>query len=122
MVEELHEPLDNGQSESQPFSAVSLRVLELTELLKNLPMLVLGNPSSGIPHLNSHGLCAASGAKNDAAPVGITNCVGNQVAHDAIEQYGIASYEERVACYRKCEIFLARCGLVLDPDSLHEWA
>src|SRR6266576_32068 len=104
MAEELHEPLDDGQSQTQPLSAVSLRIVELTKLLKNFPMLVLGNPTSGIPDFNSYIIAAAPRTENDAAPVGVTNCVGNQVSHDTFEQYGVTAYKERVAHYRELKI------------------
>src|SRR6266850_1925236 len=101
MIEELQEPFDDGQPEAQPLSAVALRIVELTKLLKNLPMLVFGNPSSGIPDFNSYCRSAAPRAENDPAAVGITNCVGNQVSHHSFEQYGVAAYEQRVAHYRE---------------------
>src|SRR5579864_5649403 len=120
MVEELHEPLDDGQSQTQPLSAVPLRIVELTKLLKNLPMLVLWNPSSGIPDFNSHCIAAAPRTQNDPAPVGIANRVGNQVSHDSFEQHRVTAYKERVAHHREFKILLARYRLVLDPDSLHQ--
>ena len=94
MIQQFDQAFDDRQSEAEPFSAVSLRIFELTKLLKYLPMLVFRNSASGIPHFDSHCVSASARTENDASAICVANCVGNKVSHDAFKQDGIATHKQ----------------------------
>ena len=62
------------------------RVVELQELLKNVVPLVLGNADSGVPHLQCHPLTAPTARNQHAAPGGVAQRIGDEVAHHQAHQ------------------------------------
>src|SRR5262249_33292063 len=96
VIQQLHQALDDRQSQAQPFTPIALGVLQLTKLLKNFPMLVFWDAPAGVPDLDADEAGGAPGAQQDAPPVGVADCVGDEIAHDPLEQHRIAPDEQGV--------------------------
>src|SRR5262249_15789896 len=96
MVEEAHQTLDDRQLEPQALAAISLRIFQLAEFLKDFPMLVFRNTAPGIPDLDPNRLRRPPRTENDPAAIGVAHRVGEEVAHDPFQQHRITVYEQRV--------------------------
>src|SRR5581483_3103933 len=118
MIQQARQALHNGKPEPKPLAPVTLRVFELIKLPKNFRVALGWNAPAGIPHLDTDGIAPATATEHDAAPVGVTNRVGQQVADDPAEQGWVADDVHASLHYRQRNPLLARDWRVFEPDPI----
>ena len=76
VIEQVRQPLNDGQAQTEPLGTVPLDVVDLIEFLEDVVEPVLGNADTLIPHLNPQGLTAGPATDQDLSPHGIADRVG----------------------------------------------
>src|ERR1700733_14250787 len=90
MLEEVAEPLDDGQSHAQPSIAISLGVIYLIELPEDHFQLVGGNSESRVPPFQGNPFTVPPRGYQDPAASRVAQRVLNQVGEYPLEQQRVA--------------------------------
>src|SRR5437868_6692026 len=94
MAEQFADPTHDGKAEPQAETALACRISELMVLLENGLKLSRWDADARIPHLQANFVAIATAAEQNLAPLGVFDCVGEQVADHLREQQRIASHPQ----------------------------
>src|SRR5215475_15625001 len=92
MVEQTAQPVNNGKPETKPGSPVATRRAEAIELAEDVLLLILRNPSTGIPNLDTQVDTPLAATDDHAANAGVAYRIRNQIENDALQQDEVAAY------------------------------
>src|SRR4029453_3894827 len=88
MAEQPAQPVNNGKPETK----TGTRCAKAIELTENVLLLVLRNPRSGIPNLDTQVDTPRAATADHAAPAGVAYGIRNQIENDALQQDEVAAY------------------------------
>src|SRR5258706_12077163 len=108
MLEQPAQAIDDGKAESEAAAACAVGIAELAEFAEDILPLIVGNADAGVPHLDAQRLAAPPAADQDAAAIGITNGVGDEIEEDAPEQDAVALDPVPARQHPQAEPLLAR--------------
>src|SRR6266446_7017515 len=92
MVEQPTQPVNNGEPKPKAGAAVATRCTKAIELAEDVLLLILRNPTSGIPNLDTQVDAPFAATDDHAATAGIAHCIRNQIENDALQQDEVAAY------------------------------
>src|SRR6516164_3064932 len=91
MVKQPAQPVNNGKPETEAGAPVTLGV-EAIELAEDALLLILRNPRSGIPNLDTQVDTPLAATDDHAATAGVAYGIRNQIENDALQQDEVAAY------------------------------
>src|SRR5919201_5350631 len=92
MVEQPTQPVNNGKPQPEARGPLGARCAKAIELAEDVLLLILRNPSSGIPNFDTQVDASFAATDNHAATAGVAHCIRNQIENDALQQDEIAAY------------------------------
>ena len=99
MSEQAADAVRNGQPQPQPLYRLTALLWKALKLPEDLLVLIIGNTRAGVPHVNANGIVLAPTAKQDAAMLGITNGIGQQVLQHTPQQ-ALITFHHRITDHR----------------------
>src|SRR5215472_7260884 len=88
MVEQPAQPVNNGKPETK----TRTRCAKAIELTEDVLLLVLRNPRSGVPNLDTQVDTPLAATDDHAATAGVAYGIRNQIENDALQQDEVAAY------------------------------
>src|SRR6266498_2532097 len=94
MVEQPAQPVNNGKPKpkTKTGAPVATRCAKAIELAEDVLLLILRNPRSGIPNLDTQVDTPLAATDDHAATAGVVYCIRNQIENDALQQDEVAAY------------------------------
>ena len=92
MVEQPAQPVNNGKPKTKTGAPVATRCAKAIELAEDVLLLILRNPRSGIPNLDTQVDTPLAATDDHAATAGVAYCIRNQIKNDALQQDEVAAY------------------------------
>src|SRR6266436_2776548 len=92
MVEHPAQPVNNGKPKTKTGAPVATWYAKAIELAEDVLLLVLRNPRSGIPNLDTQVDTPLAGTDDHAATAGVAYGIRNQIENDALHQDEVAAY------------------------------
>src|SRR6516162_2392957 len=92
MVEQPPQPVNNGKPETKTRAPVAARCVKAIELAEDVLLLILRNPGSGIPNLDTQIDTPLAATDDHAATASVAYRIRNQIENDALQQDEVAAY------------------------------
>ena len=85
MVEQPAQPVNNGKPKTKTGAPVATRCVNAIELAEDVLLLILRNPRSGIPNLDTQFDTPLAATDDHAANAGVAYRIRNQIENDALQ-------------------------------------
>src|SRR6516162_10253186 len=92
MVEQLAQPVNNGKPETKTGAPVVTRCAKAIELAEDVLLLILRNPRSAIPNLDTQVDTPLAATDDHAATASVAYRIRNQIENDALQQDEVAAH------------------------------
>src|ERR1700687_5377121 len=86
MVQQIRQPLDDIQPETQAGALRAPRICDLIELVEDLAEMRSLDPAARVPNFNPHRRSAPPTPTEDTAAIGISDSVGHQIGKNPLQQ------------------------------------
>src|SRR5215469_613294 len=121
MVEQPAQPVNNGKPETKTGAPVASRCAKAIELAEDVLLLVLRNPRSGIPNLDTQIDIPLAATDDHAATAGVAYRIRNQIENDALQQDEVAAYPGTAGNNAQRQSFFPRRSREGRIDSLEQF-
>src|SRR6266436_3777111 len=92
MVEQPAQPVNNGKPKTKTGAPAATGCVKAIELAKDVLLLILRNPRSGIPNLDTQVDTPLAATDDHTATAGVAYGIRNQIENEALQQDEVAAY------------------------------
>src|ERR1700722_3823888 len=86
MIQQARQTPDDRQPQPETFVAITLRIFDLKEFVKNPLAVARRNAGAGVPDFDPPLLSRAPAADQNTPMIGVTDRIGDEIAQDSLDQ------------------------------------